>query len=295
MDVDDNRDNKIRKRGRPKKVADNKNINNYIDESLALDCNNEEDDEIIIELPFSKIDKEVNKTKIENKTKHTIKSKSSPKEYKNLKDSNNSKDSENSDSGNNDLNIEIEKKNILINQLKHKIKELMNNETHNNIISATKEHIKTLSDLKLISYTDNKQINIVDKTNICCWWCTYDFNTLPCFLPDRYYNETFYVFGCFCSFSCAAAYNITLNDRISIRYSLLKKMYNIIFNINETNLLNREIPVAPQKEILEKYGGSVSINNFRNANTICSKEYKINIPPLVPLIIEMRETVRNVL
>ena len=49
------------------------------------------------------------------------------------------------------------------------------------------------------------------KTDICCWWCCHKCD-VPLSLPEKLYDDTFHVFGCFCSFNCAAAYNVNLND-----------------------------------------------------------------------------------
>ena len=52
------------------------------------------------------------------------------------------------------------------------------------------------------------------------------------FIPEKYINGKYHVFGNFCSFGCAFAYNDnSINDyRRQIRDSLLKKLYKDIFN-----------------------------------------------------------------
>ncbi len=125
---------------------------------------------------------------------------------------------------------------------------------------------------------DNNTGKIMEQNNndICCWWCTYNFDSYPCFIPEKYYEEKYYVFGCFCSFNCAASYNLNMNDyKVMERYALLKKLYNQ--NSDKRNKL------APPKEVLEKYGGIVSIENYRRNFITCDKEYRINLPPLVAL------------
>eukprot|EP00899_Mesostigma_viride_P009138 jgi/Mesvir1/18225/Mv09504-RA.1 len=45
-------------------------------------------------------------------------------------------------------------------------------------------------------------------TDVACWWCCHKFACTPCPLPVAYKEEKgFLVKGCFCSFSCAKAYN----------------------------------------------------------------------------------------
>ena len=45
-----------------------------------------------------------------------------------------------------------------------------------------------------------------------CWWCKNSFNTPNITLPEQYFDGTFYCIGNFCSYNCAKAYNLDLND-----------------------------------------------------------------------------------
>ena len=93
------------------------------------------------------------------------------------------------------------------------------------------------------------------------------------------------MFGNFCSFSCVLAYNDTLNDyRKNIREGLIKKLYKDIFNID------CQIKAAGSREILEKFGGPVCIDNFRDAKSICTKTQTLTIPPQIPLLSYFEET-----
>lgn len=131
--------------------------------------------------------------------------------------------------------------------------------------------------VKLINTSDGNT-TIVEKTDIPCWWCTYSFNTIPCFLPDSYKDNTFHVFGCFCSYDCANAYNFfSINDyKVWERYSLLYKL------CNTTNNTHHNIGVADPKEVLQKYGGTKTIVEFRENLNTCKKSY-FNLPLIIPL------------
>ena len=83
---------------------------------------------------------------------------------------------------------------------------------------------------KLIEKPKKKRTNNCDKEvfkieldkTTKCWWCRYNFNTERVELPENYFNECFYCTGNFCSYNCAAAYNIELNDEnVFKRQSLL--------------------------------------------------------------------------
>ena len=81
---------------------------------------------------------------------------------------------------------EIQKRESLINILKSKLKD--KSIFNENTLTITKENNKKLINLHLISINNNK-INICEKTHIACWWCTYNFDTQPLFLPNNYKNN----------------------------------------------------------------------------------------------------------
>jgi len=172
---------------------------------------------------------------------------------------------------------ELRKKNKIIKQLKEDNAILKNVVGENAFMSCREIKIIPMN----ISFIDNKngKTIICEKSSIACWWCTYNFDTLPCFIPERYSDNKFYVFGCFCSFDCATAYNLNLNDyKVSDRNSLIKRLYYAIKGVND------EIPVAPPREVLEKYGGVLTIEEYRKISRSINKEYKILFPPMVNLV-----------
>jgi len=179
---------------------------------------------------------------------------------------------------------ELNRREAVIMNLKSKLKDKsLYNE---NTIALTKENKKKLINLGLISINNNK-LQIAEKTNIACWWCTYTFDTCPCYLPDHYKNNRYYVFGNFCGFSCILAYNENLDDyRKSIRTVLIKQLYREIFK--NDNLI---IKVAGPRELLTKFGGPLDISQYRDPNNICVKTFKMTIPPLIPLISEYEEVI----
>lgn len=142
-------------------------------------------------------------------------------------------------------------------------------------------------DLKLIDIKNGKPI-VIEKTNIVCWWDTCNFDTIPCFIPDKYYNNKYYVFGCFCSFNCALAYNMNMNDyRAQTRHSLIKKLCSHLYSSTDP------VIASPEREILEKFGGNITIEDFRNKSILLRKEYKLTLPPMIPLIPIIEESTRD--
>lgn len=175
---------------------------------------------------------------------------------------------------------ELKKKDVIIKKLRDAVTELKNTNHDQKIpINSTKEHKTYYHNANLIDIKDGKSI-VVEHTNVACWWDTHTFDTVPVFIPDRYNNDKYYVFGCFCSFNCALAYNLNMVDdyRSQIRHSLIKKMYYNIFGSNDP------IPVSPQKELLIKFGGILTIEEFRDKALLLKKGYKITLPPIIPLL-----------
>ena len=178
---------------------------------------------------------------------------------------------------------EIKKRDIIIKNLKDNLKSFKANQ-QDNFLNFNKDTKKTLVNLGLITLNDNKLI-IADKSKFACWWCCYNFDTYPVFIPEKYVNGKYHVFGNFCSFSCVLAYNDTLNDyRKNIREGLIKKLYKDIFNTD------CQIKAAGSREILEKFGGPVTIETYRDPKSVCSIDYKLTIPPQIPLLSYFEET-----
>lgn len=143
-------------------------------------------------------------------------------------------------------------------------------------------------DLELFDMQNN--LLVPKKTNICCWWCTYQFDWLPTFLPEKYSDGKFYVTGCFCSFNCKAAYNLNLNDsKVWERYSLIKQLYYMINKDKIKSISDIEINIAGPRELLEKFGGPMTINEFRKNSKILGREYHKLLPPFLPMSMGFKE------
>ena len=103
--------------------------------------------------------------------------------------------------------------------------------------------------------------NISDKRS-ACFWCTCDFNNHPIYIPKYSINDTYQVYGCFCSPECATGYLFKQSDIDSTskfeRYSLLNHIYCKIYEYN------KNIKPAPDPHyILDKFYGNLSIQEYR--------------------------------
>jgi hypothetical protein len=104
--------------------------------------------------------------------------------------------------------------------------------------------------------------NWLDKTDICCWWCCHQFETVPIGLPVKYdEKKKFHVKGVFCSFSCMMAYK---NDNPI--YQSKRDLINFLYKkLTGAFLLDINLVPAPPRCALKMFGGELNINQFRNS------------------------------
>ena len=172
----------------------------------------------------------------------------------------------------NDINYVLEnKESELFNKQVKKVKKVENIDYCLNVphIDTDKTNIPTgnpndepnCSDtkIKLINamceFADANRRNEWPKsTSIWCRWCAHPFSGPPVSLPKWYINKTFFVSGCYCSYSCAAKHlfsrgDIDENDKWKY-YNLLHLLRKRILKTNEIS----KIKLAPPQETLKVFG-----------------------------------------
>ena len=126
-----------------------------------------------------------------------------------------------------------------------------------------------------------------ETTSIACWWCSYNFDNTPATLPIKYDEGIYFVTGIFCSPECGASWNFNQNVSDSLiwkRYSLLNMLY-----INMYKNVNLNIKLAPSKELLEKFGGNLSIEEFRKSCNNYGRDFKLIMPPVKSIVHSVNE------
>jgi hypothetical protein len=124
----------------------------------------------------------------------------------------------------------------------------------------------------------NEDKTLPEKTDVCCYWDTEQFDNQPVGLPEKKVGDTFFVKHCFCGYSCMASYNFSLNDdKMWERYALINLMYKKQYNLNQ----NIKVELAPPREALSKFGGKYSIVDFRE---LCKqKSIKVMSFPIISI------------
>lgn len=94
-----------------------------------------------------------------------------------------------------------------------------------------------------------------------CWWCCHEIPGDVFEYPYKYENDTFYLCGQFCGWSCVKAYNIH-----SCKYTVGSCSDLIsLYRLKTTGKLEH-IKASPSRLALKAFGGTLSIDQFRSGN-----------------------------
>ena len=136
-------------------------------------------------------------------------------------------------------------------------------------------------------FSDANKKNIwPSKTNIHCLWCCFSFDTSPYAIPIRKVEDKYQMFGNFCTAECAASYIFEMNYLNETEKMESYSMLNCIYKSKSST----GIKFAPSKLCLKKFGGRLTIEQYRNIISSNKKEIKLIIPPLVSIIPNIEET-----
>lgn len=130
----------------------------------------------------------------------------------------------------------------------------------------------------------NKNNEWPSSTSIHCYWCSHRFDNAPLGIPLKHVDNKFYVFGCFCSLACAAAYNFagrSSYDEVIERYQLINLMARRLGH-------EGRVRPAPDRLALKMFGGHIDIEEFR-AFSAGSKVIGVNFPPMMTLTQQVEE------
>ena len=113
--------------------------------------------------------------------------------------------------------------------------------------------------IKQLEY--DMHFNNINNKKSCCFWDTCEFDNPPIRLPKHFINNSYNVYGCFCSPECAIAYlmNEHINNSTKFeRYHLFNHIYSQYYDYKST------IKPAPNPYYtLDKYYGNLSIQEYR--------------------------------
>ena len=136
-------------------------------------------------------------------------------------------------------------------------------------------NIETTEQLELNQYSVN-----INSTNNC-YWCCHNIKDHIFGMPTKYnsLNDTYMIYGAFCSLQCANAYNFSVHSgtdkvwEINSFIQMLGKNYGF----------KEHIRPAPSRYLLKLFNGNMSIEEFRNSHIKYDKAYLLNIQPMISL------------
>jgi len=138
--------------------------------------------------------------------------------------------------------------------------------------------------LKILEH--NLHLNNISDKKSACFWCSYDFDNPPIYIPKHFIKNAYHVYGCFCSPECAVAHLMNENIDSSIkfeRYHLINSIYSKIYEYK------KNIKPAPNPYyMLERYYGNLTIQEYR---TLLKSErlFLIVDKPLTRILPEFHE------
>jgi hypothetical protein len=119
-----------------------------------------------------------------------------------------------------------------------------------------------IKDLKVAYYKGDVDLS----RRSCCFWCTYDFENSPFFIPRHEWVDTVMVYGYFCSPECAVAFlfkeNIDDHTKFE-RYHYLNKMYGVCSDYGTTRNMEGIRPAPNPFYLLERFMGTLTISEYR--------------------------------
>jgi hypothetical protein len=144
-----------------------------------------------------------------------------------------------------------------------------NSNSDNENLLSTKEEYKLLNEIdnkeiwkKLKTLEQNLQMNNISDKKSACFWCTYDFDNPSIYIPKYFINNSYQVYGCFCTPECAVAHlmseNIDSTTKFE-RYHLINYIYSKIYEYKI-----RIKPAPNPYYMLDKYYGNLNIQEYRS-------------------------------
>lgn len=145
----------------------------------------------------------------------------------------------------------------------NEIKDEVQNNSKDEITNECKDEIidkEIWRKLKVLEH--NLHVNNISDKKSACFWCSYEFDNNPIYIPKYFIKDSYSVYGCFCSPECAVAHlmeeNIDSSTKFE-RYYLMNHIYSKIYNYT------KNIKPAPNPYyMLNKYYGNLTIQEYRS-------------------------------
>ncbi len=118
----------------------------------------------------------------------------------------------------------------------------------------------------------------IERTDVCCWWCCHQFDTVPVGMPVDYDAKVkkYRVKGVYCGFPCMMAHSLQ-EPKMAKKNYMIKYLHTKMTGMP----IETVIDVAPPRCALKMFGGELSIEEFRQSSKH-EKVYKmVNYPMFI--------------
>jgi hypothetical protein len=140
-----------------------------------------------------------------------------------------------------------------------------------------------LKETLLVQYKNSSEIKKLPlNSDAACFWCCHTFDWRPVILPLRDQGDYLQVFGNYCCPECAMAHLFDIRQDSHTRWEQLA-----ILNRLYKEYCGGKIYPAPSRNILKHFGGTLSIDEYRNLIRSQKVRVDIHIPPMVSLLSTM--------
>ena len=140
-----------------------------------------------------------------------------------------------------------------------------------------------LKSTMLVQYhNSSERKEIPMQSDAACFWCCHSFTHRPVVLPIRDTGEYLQVMGNFCSPECAVAYLFDMRQDSHTRWEQLALLYRVYGEVCQG-----KIHPAPHRTVLTLFGGSLSIQEYRQMIQSQKVRVDVHLPPMVSILATM--------
>lgn len=119
-------------------------------------------------------------------------------------------------------------------------------------------------------------------SDAACFWCCHTFDHRPVVLPIRDTGEHLLVMGNFCCPECAYAYLFDMRQDAHTRWEQQALLYRVY-----GAACGGDIYPAPHRTLLKMFGGTLSIEQYRQLIRSHKVRVDIHLPPMVSILSTM--------
>ena len=168
-------------------------------------------------------------------------------------------------------------------ELSHTANVSQSSHTANASQAAPEIDYYTLKSALLVQFKDSSEVKAIPaQTTAACFWCCHGFTHRPVVLPVRDTGDHLIVMGNFCSPECASAYLFDMRQDAHTRWEQLALLYRVYGEVCDNN-----IHPAPPRSILQLFGGSLSIQEYRGLIHSHKVRVDVHLPPMVSILATM--------